>query len=348
MSPAPAPGLCLCRPGYEPHLAAELAAAGAAVAARGVGWVRAAGTPPPPGGWAFPHLVLASPVALAGASVNALARAGADLLLDSLRDERVDGPWPCLVSAAPDVPGLGRRAAAVRAALLELVKRRLGRVARLAADAPPRGGGPLRGLVLQLTDFERADAARDAWAGGQQRMADDPAAPSRSYLKVEEAYGVLGAEPRPGETVADLGAAPGGWSYSAARRGARVSAVDNGPLKGGALGHPLIRHERADAFAWRPPAGEPVDWLFCDLVEEPHHVLRGIVEPWLENRLCRRFVVILKFGRTDPAALLRDLRAADGPLGRRAPDARIRHLFHDRDELTVMGSVGGGTQPGRR
>ena len=30
-------------------------------------------------------------------------------------------------------------------------------------------------------------------------------APSRSYLKVEEAYVVLGREPQPGETVCDLG-----------------------------------------------------------------------------------------------------------------------------------------------
>ena len=45
----------------------------------------------------------------------------------------------------------------------------------------------------------------------------------------------MGLEPMPGERVCDLGAAPGGWSYSAAKRGASVVAVDNGPLKGGAL-----------------------------------------------------------------------------------------------------------------
>jgi 23S rRNA (cytidine2498-2'-O)-methyltransferase len=105
-------------------------------------------------------------------------------------------------------------------------------------------------------------------------MADDSLAPSRSYLKVEEAYIVLGREPVAGETVVDLGAAPGGWSYSAAKRGARVIAVDNGPLKGGALDHPLIEHRREDAFHFQPPTGEVIGWLFCDLVEEPHHVMR--------------------------------------------------------------------------
>src|SRR5207244_2667751 len=98
-----------------------------------------------------------------------------------------------------------------------------------------------------------------------------------------------GREPQPGEAVVDLGAAPGGWSYSAAKRGARVIAVDNGPLKGGALQHPAITHRMEDAFRFAPAAGETIDWLFCDLVEEPHHVVRDIVAPWLTRRWCRRF-----------------------------------------------------------
>jgi 23S rRNA (cytidine2498-2'-O)-methyltransferase len=170
-------------------------------------------------------------------------------------------------------------------------------------------------------------------------MADDDLAPSRSYLKLEEAYVVLGREPAPGETVADLGAAPGGWSYSAAKRGARVIAVDNGPLKGGAADHPRIEHRRADAFGFHPGPGEQFDWLLCDLVEDPRQVLQGIVFPWLERRWCRQFVVNLKFGRVDPLALIRELRAPDAPLVMRGEEVRIRHLFHDREELTLVGRV---------
>jgi len=172
-------------------------------------------------------------------------------------------------------------------------------------------------------------------------MADDEQAPSRSYLKVEEAYGLLGREPASGETVCDLGAAPGGWSYSAARRGARVIALDNGPLKGGALGHPGIEHRREDAFRFRPADGERLDWLFCDMVEEPHEVLARIVTPWLAQGWCRRFVVNLKFGRVDPVALLRELRSAGSPFARHATHVRIRHLYHDREEFTVVGETAG-------
>jgi 23S rRNA (cytidine2498-2'-O)-methyltransferase len=170
-------------------------------------------------------------------------------------------------------------------------------------------------------------------------MADDDLAPSRSYLKVEEAYVVLGREPQRGETVCDLGAAPGGWSYSAAKRGAHVVAIDNGPLKGGALDHPAIEHRREDAFKFAPRAGQAFDWLFCDMVEEPHHVLQHIIEPWLARGWCRRFVVNLKFGRVDPVALLRELRAPSSLFATRAPGACICHLYHDREEFTAVGEV---------
>jgi 23S rRNA (cytidine2498-2'-O)-methyltransferase len=237
--------------------------------------------------------------------------------------------------AAPGLEGLGRRATSVEAAARELLQRRLARVMKLATASLPRLG-PARGLFVFFVDFQRAFVAREAWFGGQRRMADDPAAPSRSYLKVEEAYGVLGAEPRAGESVVDLGAAPGGWSFSAAQKGARVIAVDNGPLKEGALNHPAIAHRREDAFKFRPGEGETFDWLFCDLVEEPHHVLRSIVLPWLEGRWCRRLVVNLKFGRADAVALLREVRQKLRPTCARLV---VRHLFHDREEFTVVGEI---------
>jgi 23S rRNA (cytidine2498-2'-O)-methyltransferase len=240
-----------------------------------------------------------------------------------------------------ELVGLGRRISAVESAFGEQLKKRLSRVARLATPEMPRGvaGALARGLFVLFVDFGRALVAREAWVHGQRRMADDDLAPSRSYLKVEEAYLVLGREPQPDETVCDLGAAPGGWSYSAARRGARVVAIDNGPLKGGALDHPRIEHRREDAFKYWPGAGETFDWLFCDLVEEPHHVLQHLVAPWLTRGACRRFVVNLKFGRVDPIALLRELRAPGSPLASAAPVFRVRHLYHDREEFTVVGEV---------
>ncbi|MEY2881733.1 MAG: Ribosomal large subunit methyltransferase, partial [Verrucomicrobiota bacterium] len=82
------------------------------------------------------------------------------------------------------------------------------------------------------------------------------------------------------------------------------------------------------------------DWLFCDLLEEPHHVLQHIVAPWLGRGWCRRCVINLKFGRVDAVALLRELRAPDSPFAQHAPAFRVRQLYHDREEFTAVGEVG--------
>jgi 23S rRNA (cytidine2498-2'-O)-methyltransferase len=336
--------LFLCQHGFEPLLERELMADGLTVVETGPGW---AGAEPVPGDsvpraideLCFPHLTLLAPREIRGDSVNALAGQLADFFLESLRGERVDAAWPCVFLEAAEVPGLGRRTSAVEKAFRDLLEKKLRRIARLATTDVPRGPGAARGLFVFFADFGRVFAGREVWRGGQRRMADDPLAPSRSYLKVEEAFVVFGREPAAGETVCDLGAAPGGWSYSAAKRGARVVAVDNGPLKGGALDHPLIEHRREDAFKFAVPDGEAFDWMFCDLVEDPHHVLNNLVAPWLERGWCRRFVVILKFGRTDPLALLREVRAPGAVFARRAQNLRLRHLYHDREEFTLVGDV---------
>ncbi len=339
--------LFLCQHGYEALLARELGDDGLTVAETGPGWAAAQPVPGdaiarPLGDLCFPHASLLAAQQLRGDSVNALAQQLADFFTGGLRGERIEAAWPCVFTCAAEVPGLGRRLGGVENAFHELLKKKLARVAKLAAPDLPRGAGKARGLFVFFADFGRVFAAREAWLGGQRRMADDALAPSRSYLKVEEAYVVLGREPVAGESVCDLGAAPGGWSYSAAKRGARVVAVDNGPLKGGALDHPLIEHRREDAFRFQPAAGAVFDWMFCDLVEEPHHVLRDLVGPWLRSRWCRRFVVNLKFGRVDPIALLRELRAVNSLLVTHAAGVRIRHLYHDREEFTVVGEMGGG------
>ncbi|MCF3649828.1 SAM-dependent methyltransferase [Synoicihabitans lomoniglobus] len=318
----------------------ELTFAGARAVEQGGGWMRFEGaTLPEEPNLCFAHTVMHAPTKVSGDSVNQLAGGILDYLLAALQDERVEGAWPCVFATAGGLDGLGRRASAVEKAFREKLKKRLGRVARLASPEMPAGVGAVRGLMVLFTDFGEIWLARELTRGGQRRMADDPDAPSRSYLKVEEAYGVLGYEPIEDDTVVDLGAAPGGWSYSAAKRGAQVIAIDNGPMKGGALDHPLIDHRREDAFGYRPPEGRVMDWMFCDLVEDPHHVARNLIAPWLVNGWCRRFVVMLKFGRVDAVALLREMTAPDSVFVTATTSLRVRHLNHDREEFTLVGEV---------
>ncbi len=351
--------LLTCQASFEELLARELTELhGAIVAEKGPGWVRiessavsltALGSSErgqadrATAALAFAHLSFLSPIEIRGDAVNPLASRIAEFFLASVRGERVEAAWPSVWQGPHEFVGLGRRISAVEAAFGEQLKKRLSRVAKLATPDLPRGVsvGPVRGLFVFFVDFGRAFVAREALVHGQRRMADDDLAPSRSYLKVEEAYVVFGREPAPGETVCDLGAAPGGWSYSAAKRGARVLAIDNGPLKGGALNHPQIEHRTDDAFHFNFETNTTFDWMMCDLLEEPHHVMKNLIEPWLARGWCQRFVFNLKFGHVDPIALLRELRAPDSALSRHAPHAIIKHLYHDREEFSVMGEVTG-------
>jgi 23S rRNA (cytidine2498-2'-O)-methyltransferase len=338
--------LAVCQSGFEGLLAREMDGLGLPAAASGPGWVTA-GDAADPGkgsaaarlrGAAFAHAILEDASVVSGERVNGLAQAIFELFSGSLVGERIEGPWPCIFAGGQDITGLGRRVASVESAFHEILRKKMGRIAKLASQERPRVG-PVRGLFVWFTDFGEAHVARSAFMRGPRRMADDDAAPSRSYLKVEESYAIIGSEPVAGDTVCDLGAAPGGWSYSAAKRGARVVAVDNGPLKGGALGNPLIDHRHDDAFGFSPGREATYDWLFCDLLEDPHKVLESIVRPWLSGGWCRKFVVNLKFGRVDPIALLGDLRAPSSPFMAHASDARITHLYHDREEFTVTGNA---------
>ena len=335
--------LFLGQHGFESLLERELQEAGLDPKEAGTGWVLASlsGRAPEASwldGLCFPHFTLLRPQEVHGDSVNALAQSIVRFFLESIRGEQIEGPWPCVFLTAAEHPGLGRRSAAVEKSFHEVLKKKLARLARLATPVVPAGRGTSRGLLVYFADFDRVFVSREIWRAGQRRMSDDPLAPSRSYLKIEETYVVMGREPGAGESVCDLGAAPGGWSFSAAKRGARVVAVDNGPLKDGALGHALIEHLREDAFRYTP--GRRVfDWMFCDLVEEPHHVLTSLVLPWLEHGWCRRFVIILKFGRTDALGLLHEVRGPDSPFTLHARNLRIRHLYHNREEFTIMGDV---------
>lgn len=167
-------------------------------------------------------------------------------------------------------------------------------------------------------------------------------APSRSYLKLAEAFEtLLNREEqqkwlRPGMTAVDLGAAPGGWTWQLVQRGLKVTAVDNGPLKGAAAEHPGIRHLRQDGFRYRPK--QPVDWLVCDMVEQPQRVA-ALITDWIVSGAASRAVFNLKLPmkkRTEAlSAALDGIRATLDARGLRYR-MQARQLYHDREEVTVL------------
>lgn len=177
---------------------------------------------------------------------------------------------------------------------------------------------------------------------GIVRMKMPHDAPSRSYLKLGEALEVL-LSPREqadwlkaGMTAVDLGAAPGGWTWQLVQRGLKVIAVDNGPMKGAAATHENIKHLRKDGFHFRPD--KPVDWVVCDMVEQPQRVAE-LMADWMINGHAQRAIFNLKLpmkkrttALNESLAAIRKLLAARGIKHR----LQTKQLYHDREEVTVL------------
>lgn len=191
------------------------------------------------------------------------------------------------------------------------------------------------------------------WAHGFPRLRMPGEAPSRSTLKLAEAFEVFLGERereeflRPGMTAVDLGAAPGGWTWQFLSRGIAVDAVDNGPLKGAVATHPLVRHLRDDGFKYRP--AKPVDWMVCDMVERPPRVAERIAD-WVERGWARHFIFNLKLPTRKH---IEEVRHCLAIIEERLANAGIRyrlqarHLYHDREEITCYLRREGKAQSGK-
>ncbi|KAF1711510.1 23S rRNA (cytidine(2498)-2'-O)-methyltransferase RlmM [Pseudoxanthomonas kalamensis DSM 18571] len=185
-----------------------------------------------------------------------------------------------------------------------------------------------------------ADTRNSApWPQGIPRLKLLADAPSRSALKLEEALLVLldddqrEALLQPGMRAADLGAAPGGWTWVLTRHHLRVTSIDNGPLRPHVLDTGLVEHLRADGFHWQPP--QPLDWMVCDMVEQPRRVAERMAT-WLREGWCRHAIFNLKLPmkkRWDETRLCLELFEAQSA---RPLQVRARQLYHDREEITVF------------
>ncbi|CAM3108132.1 23S rRNA (cytidine(2498)-2'-O)-methyltransferase RlmM [Pseudomonas floridensis] len=186
-----------------------------------------------------------------------------------------------------------------------------------------------------------ADAGNSAmWPMGIPRLKFPREAPSRSTLKLEEAWHHFiprdqWEERLSGDmTGVDLGAAPGGWTYQLVRRGMLVTAIDNGPMAESLMDTGLVQHLMADGFTYKPR--QPVDWMVCDIVEKPARNA-ALLETWLGEGLCREAVVNLKLPMKQRYAEVRRLleRIEEGFKARGIKvSIGCKQLYHDREEVT--------------
>lgn len=184
-------------------------------------------------------------------------------------------------------------------------------------------------------------ASSSPWPMGIPRLKFPATAPSRSTLKLAEAFSVLLSETervhclKAGMRAVDLGACPGGWTYQLVQRGIHTLGIDNGRLHPSLLASGLAQHIAADGFRYRP--NQPVDWLVCDMVEQPQRVIE-LIGQWFSQGWCRYSIFNLKLPMKQRWPMLqRCLQQLDSQLKQANITYQLRgkQLYHDREEVTI-------------
>jgi 23S rRNA (cytidine2498-2'-O)-methyltransferase len=173
------------------------------------------------------------------------------------------------------------------------------------------------------------------WPMGIPRLRMPSGAPSRSTLKLAEAF--LEFLPsrtfEPGTAAVDLGASPGGWTWQLVHRGFMVTAVDNGAMDRALMDSGQVKHRRDDGFHYTPP--DPVQLMVCDMVESPSRIAR-LAARWVAEGWCRETVFNLKLPMKKRFEEVERCRALiDEALGGGGYFLRMKQLFHDREEVTA-------------
>ncbi len=108
------------------------------------------------------------------------------------------------------------------------------------------------------------------WPGGVPELILPNEAPSRAYLKLEEAILWSQAPLLRNDTALELGSAPGGASYALLLRGLHVIGIDPGKMDDQILKNPHFQHiQRPVAQVLREELPDSIQWLLLDMNVEP-------------------------------------------------------------------------------
>jgi 23S rRNA (cytidine2498-2'-O)-methyltransferase len=175
-------------------------------------------------------------------------------------------------------------------------------------------------------------------ADGRPPFAAPEDAPSRVWMKVEEALWLSGLLPMTGDRVLDIGCAPGGGTWALLERGLRVVGVDPGEVDPRIAAHPSFEHIR-EPFERVDPAALPRDlrWLFFDVSLAPRLVLGHLVTLARALPELRGAVVTIKLANLDALKHLEWVRGRLAAMGMHDP--LVSQLFANRQELTAVGPV---------
>ncbi|MDN3504930.1 MAG: SAM-dependent methyltransferase [Rhabdochlamydiaceae bacterium] len=154
---------------------------------------------------------------------------------------------------------------------------------------------------------------------------DKETPPSRAYLKLIEAFTLIGNHPKKGDKCLEIGAAPGSWTYVLANLGADVIACDRSELAPHIMSRKNVEFIKGDAFALTPDKVGKVDWIVSDIICYPDKLFEWI-QLWLKSDLCQNFVITIKLQGASDMDAVKKFAAIKG--------SKVRHLFNNKHELT--------------
>lgn len=215
-----------------------------------------------------------------------------------------------------------------RSRLIEAQLRRYSLLERqfpIETEIPPIG---VFGLIDKNTLVYSAKRSKK-WPDGICHFVEDRVnPPNRAYLKLWEALSLLEKYPSPTDSVLDLGASPGGWTYVMQSLGATVTAVDKALLDPSVGNLPRVQFLQQSAFALDPAAClGPYDWVLSDIACYPDRAL-GLIQKWIASGKAKQMIFTIKLQGQIDLATLAPFQAI--------PNARIQHLYYNKHEVTFF------------
>lgn len=168
-----------------------------------------------------------------------------------------------------------------------------------------------------------------SWPDGICQFIEDKVnPPNRAYLKLWEILSLLENYPKPHDTVLDLGASPGGWTYVMQTFGTQVTAVDKAPLATSVAQLPSVHCLQQSAFALDPLLLKaPYDWVLSDIACYPDRAYR-LIKQWIDSGKAKRLIVTIKLQGEIQPNTLRSFQ--------QIPNSDLFHLYHNKHEVTFI------------
>lgn len=167
------------------------------------------------------------------------------------------------------------------------------------------------------------------WPQGKCYFIEDKVnPPNRAYLKLWEAFTLLGKLPKSGDIALDLGASPGGWTYVMQSLGTKVTAVDKAELDPKIAALPGVSYLKQSAFAIDPAQlDQTYDWVLSDVACYPDRAYALILK-WIASKKAKHLIFTIKLQGTNDLTTIKQFQAI--------PNGHIINMFYNKHEATFF------------